>query len=118
MTYVGGVRWRKLTNVSWPLAKLAIEPNGLSIEPSSSRVPRVWRLLGIPTLQSDWTAISDVELVRSPFSFRHPEGVSFMVNGKRLVFGCNTSMAEGILEEVARYIPQKITRRIKPKLII
>jgi hypothetical protein len=118
MTYVGGVRWRKLTNVSWPLAKLTIGSSGLSIAPSSRRFPNVWRLLGIPTLNVDWSSIGEVELVRSPFSLRRSEGVSFMIDGRRLVFGCGASVAEGIVEEVAQYISKKIVRRDKPKLVI
>ena len=117
-TYIGGVRWRKLTNVSWPLAKLTIEPTGVSIAPSLSRFPAVWRLLGIPTLRLDWSSIDYIELVRSLFSLGHSEGVSFMIEGRRLVFGCDQSVAECIVEEVARCVPKKIVRRAKPKLVI
>lgn len=117
-TYIGGLRWRKGWNVSSPLAKLTIEPNGLSVIPSGSHYPLVWRVLGVPTLHLDWSEIGVVELVSSLFSRGRPEGVSFVIGGKRLVFGCEPSVAEAIVDEVAQYVPQKIVRREKPKLVI
>lgn len=117
-TYIGGVRWRKLTNVSAPLARFTIGSRGIAIRPSVSRFPRVWRFLGIPTLHWAWSLIEEVELVRSPIPFTHAEGVSFRAEGRRLVFGCDEASAGEIVEYAAEQIPDKIIRRSKPKVIV
>jgi hypothetical protein len=117
--YIGGVRWRKLTNVSAPSCRLTVGPEGISIEPFSSRLPRLWRLLGVPTLAAEWSSVEQVELVRGPFSWGRAEGVSFVVNGRRLVFGCDLSLAEEVIQDVDRFGGgATIRRRTKPKLII
>jgi hypothetical protein len=117
-TYVGGVRWRKLTNVSAPLAKFTIGSGGIAIRPSVSRFPQIWRFLGIPTLHWDWSLIDEVELVRGPFLLSHAEGVSFRAQGRRLVFGCDESSASEIFDYAAQRIPDKVVRRAKPKVIV
>ena len=117
-TYIGGLLWRRWSRASWPLAKLTIEPNGLTIAPTLSRFPTVWGFLGIPTLSVDWRSIDNVELVRSLFSLGHVAGVFFRINGQRLVFGCGQSAAEDIVEYVTYCVPEKVVQRAKPRLII
>ena len=107
-TYIGGVRWRRWTIASWPLAKLTIEASGITIAPSVPWFPGIWRLLGIPTLHLNRSSIEVVELATGPFSLGHPEGISVKFDGRRVIFGCKQFDVEDIVEILNRFIPGKI----------
>lgn len=117
-TFRGGVRWRKFTNVSAPLAELTVEIHGIALRPSSKRFPMLWHMLGIPTLSWEWSRIDQIELARGPYSLGWPEGVSFTAEGRRLVFGCDQATAEEIVDYARQLIPGKVIRRAKPKMVI
>jgi hypothetical protein len=110
-TFTGGVRWG-WKGATWPFAKLTIEPNGLALRPPSARLSSVWRFFGVPTLQHEWSSIDAVELVRTPFE-SEARGFSFMVEGKRLVFW--TYAIEAVLDELARYAPDKVVDDVEPR---
>jgi hypothetical protein len=117
-SYKGSVRWRKATIVSSPLARLTLGPDGLDIEPSFSRFSAFWHLIGIPTFHANWPSVEDIELITGIFGFGRVEGVSFIITGRRLVFGCYAPVANAIFEELAAVFPEKVVRRDRPKLVI
>jgi hypothetical protein len=112
--YIGGVRWRKLFQATWPLAKLIIEPSGVAVGPSSPRLRFMWRLFGLPILSLRWSEIDSVEVVRPPWE-RSPRGVSFLIDGKRLIFFSMTPYA--IVDDLAQHVPEKIAYRKKPRVV-
>jgi hypothetical protein len=77
----------------------------------------VWKLLGIPTLRVGWSDISSVEVVKGVFSLGHMVGVSFMIERRRLIFGCKQPLAEKVFEDVAQCMPGKAIQRTQPKQV-
>jgi hypothetical protein len=118
--YIGGVRWHRMWSVTGPSTRLSVGPGGISVEPASSRFRRLLLPAGVPEFTARWSEIETVELVSGFISLGFLlEGVSFTVNGRRLIFGCGESPAEDILEEVERWAGlELIRRRTKPKLVI
>lgn len=71
-------------------------------------------LFGVPTLRLGWSAIGAIELVRGPFGSA-PRGVSFLIDGKRLVFW--TYAIEAILDQIDRHAPKSVVTDREPKRI-
>jgi len=113
--YVGGVRWRHI-NATWPFARLTISAEGLAVRPSSTRFRRLLLLLRVPILNVLWADVERIEEVRGvmPMSF----GTSFVIDRKRLIWWCKSSdISDALMEELARYAPEKIARKEKRKLV-
>ncbi len=116
-TYTGGIRWRKLTNVSAPLGRLTIDSTGIVVEPSTTRLPLLWKILGIPTLHWHWREITEVRLVKGPFAGGNVEGIFFVSDGRRLVFGCDSAAAKEIGGYAAQFIPDRVMQDEEPKMV-
>ena len=113
--YVGGVRWRHI-NATWPLARLAVSPRGLALEPSSTTFRRLLIFLGVPVLDLSWAEVDQVEEVRGVMPMS--AGVTFLIHGKRLIWWCKSSgIAKALIEEVSRYVPERVVRQ-KRRLVV
>jgi hypothetical protein len=113
--YVGGVRWRHI-NATWPLARLAVSPEGLTVGPSSITFRRLLLLLRVPILDLSWAEVDSVEEVRGGMPMS--SGVSFIIHGKKLIWWCKSSgTAKALIEEVSRYVPEKVVRHARRKLV-
>jgi hypothetical protein len=108
-SHTGGLR-RGSAYVTWPLARLVINAQGISVEPSRKALAPAFRLVGMTDLDFDWSDIESVFPSRGlvPATLLN-HGVSFVIDGRTMTWWSPTGTnAREVLDEVRDFAPEKV----------
>jgi hypothetical protein len=106
--FTGSITSRSLIRATWPLARLTVGPDGITISPSWGGLLRLWRLFRLPLGRWEWSEVETAALGRSVLGSR-PRGVRLRVAGKSFDFGYIAPTE--VLEEIRRFEPRKISEQ-------
>jgi hypothetical protein len=107
--YTGGVRF-EWSYVTWPLARLFVERDGIRVEPSRKAFLPLFRLAGLKDLTFDWREIGTI----SPYEGFIPalplsHGLLFAVGGRTMTWWARSARdASRVLADIGELVPEKV----------